>query len=55
MHRMSSHIIKVGLTKAFDMVERNLLIELLEAYDFDPRWFGWVRLILMSSKAKLLS
>lgn len=53
-HRLAGLIFKVDFAKAFDTVDWDFLFELLEARGFGERWVGWIKSILVSSKAKFL-
>ncbi|XP_039136364.1 uncharacterized protein LOC120273726 [Dioscorea cayenensis subsp. rotundata] len=52
--RLNGHILKVDFAKAFDSVDRDFLLELLEVKGFGPKWIGWISSILISSKASIL-
>lgn len=51
---LQGHVIKVDFVKAFDIVDWDFLTWLVEACDFGNRWVGWVRSILLTSKANFL-
>lgn len=52
--RLPGHVLKVDFSKAFDSVDWDFLLDLLEARGFGRRWVGWMRSLLLSSKASLL-
>lgn len=56
MHRsnLEGHILKVDFAKAFDTVDWEFLLELLEARGFGNRFVGWIQSIFLSSKASIL-
>lgn len=47
-------ILKVGLCKAFDIMDWDFLLELLKTRGFGNRWARWIKAILISSKANFL-
>ncbi|XP_039134138.1 uncharacterized protein LOC120271516 [Dioscorea cayenensis subsp. rotundata] len=52
--KILGHIVKVDFAKAFHMVDWYFLDELLHAYGFGERWAGWIKAILVSSKANFI-
>lgn len=50
---ISGSFIEVDFAKAFDMVDREFLFDLLATRGFGQRWISWVRNILHSSKAHI--
>lgn len=52
--RLPGHILKVDFSKAFDLVDWDFLFDLLKARGFGDRWVGWIKCILVSSKASIL-
>lgn len=51
---LTGHVFKVNLTKAFDMVDSNFLQDPLKAHGFGNCWIAWIRVILSTSKARIL-
>ena len=41
-------ILKIDFEKAFDLVEHNAIISILQAKGFPPRWCKWIKQILAS-------
>lgn len=52
--RLPGHILKVDFAKAFDTVDWDFLLDLLEPRGFGSRWVSWIKAILVSSKASIL-
>ncbi|XP_039146809.1 uncharacterized protein LOC120284053 [Dioscorea cayenensis subsp. rotundata] len=52
--RLDGNIAKVDFARAFDMVDWDFLLELLEARGFGPRWRHWIANLLFTSKASIL-
>ena len=52
--RKPMFVLKLDFQKAFDSVNWECLLNILEARGFDQRWIRWVRDILTSSSARVL-
>ncbi|XP_039120732.1 uncharacterized protein LOC120257303 [Dioscorea cayenensis subsp. rotundata] len=51
---LGGNVVKVDFAKAFDMVDWDFLLEMLEARGFGTRWRQWIASLLRSSKSSIL-
>lgn len=47
-------ILKIDFEKAFDLVEHEAIIQILQAKGFDNTWISWVRNILTTASTSVL-
>ena len=52
--RIPSALIKVDISKAFDMVNWRFLLSLLQYLGFSRRWIDWISLMLSSASTKVI-
>ena len=55
-HRTKTPVLlfKLDISKAFDTVSWDYLIEMMEHRGFSPRWRDWISLLLCSSRSSIL-
>ena len=47
-------ILKLDFAKAFDTIEHEAILQILQHKGFDARWLAWVKEILSSSSSSVL-
>ncbi|XP_039141337.1 uncharacterized protein LOC120278673 [Dioscorea cayenensis subsp. rotundata] len=52
--KILGYALKVDFAKAFDSLDWNFLLEILEARGFGNRWISWIHTILKSAKTQIL-
>jgi hypothetical protein len=47
-------VLKLDFTRAFDMIEHDMILCMLKHYEFDDRFTGWINSILASGTSSVL-
>jgi len=52
--RIPKLLLKLDISKAFDTVSWQFLLEILQAWGFGARWRGWISLLLSTPSTRIL-
>ena len=47
-------LLKLDFAKAFDTIEHDIILKILQYKGFDDRWIGWVKMLLSSGSSSVL-
>jgi hypothetical protein len=54
VNKTSTLLVKLNITKAFDLVRWDYILDIMQRHGFPPRWCAWVALILSMLTSKVL-